>query len=198
MAGSAAEFGRLKLLQLAGSDHHEAKKAVARMVLRSYLEKYETLNNELAHHQSETWDVEELREWALDPETEVDQETFTGAWTELFNQILQITAATAPLLAGDQGESEVFEARLRQSFLDLFFHLNNPVIRYAIIAGFEPRFRDEVDQMLTRIGREVWGTAGALVRDEIQVENFPPGTAELLLSIAARIEDGGETAEVDE
>lgn len=198
MAGSEPEFGQLNLLQLAAGGQDEAMKAVARMALPSYREKYEALNDELAYHRSEVWDVDGMREWALDPEMKVDQETFTEAWNELFNPVLIITAATAPLFAGDQREAQVFEGRIREALFDLFLRVNNPVIRYAIIAGFEPRFRAEVDEMLIRIGREIWGTAGALVLDEIQVENFPPETAELLLSIAARIEDGGETAEVDE
>ena len=188
MAESRSGLGALNVLRQAASGNTEAMKAVARMALPNYRQKFRQYDSELDHHRTETWDVDELREWALDPETEVDPETFMAAWNEIMNNVLIITAATAPMLAGDQRESEVFERRIRQASLDLFLLVNNPVIRYSIIAGFEPRFRENVDEMLARIGRETWGTLEALVQDELQLENYPPETAEVLRQMAEQVE----------
>lgn len=192
MAGNSSGLGTLNVLRQAASGNAEAMKAVARMALPNYRKKYRALDDELDHYRAETWDGEAMREWALDSETEVDPETFMAAWGEIMNAILTITAATAPMLAGDERESQVFESRIRQASFDLFLLVNNPVIRYSIIAGFEPRFRKDVDEMLNRIGRETWGTLEALVQDELQVDNYPPETAEVLRLTAERIEASGD------
>jgi len=188
MAGSSSGLGALNVLRQAAGGDAEAMKAVARMALPNYREKYRQYDSKLGHHRAKTWDVDELREWALDPETAVERETFMAAWNEILNNVLIITAATAPLLAGDQRESEVFEQRIRQASFELFLLVNNPVIRYSIIAGFEPRLREEVDEMLQRIGQEIWGTLEALVQDELHVDNYPPETAQVLRLMAERIE----------
>lgn len=188
MARSEPGVGQLYVLGRVAGDNPEVMKAIARNTLGNYQEQYQSLNAELAYHREESWDVDKLREWALDPETEVDHETFMGAWSELFEPILTITAATAPMIAGNEQESQVFEQHIRKASLELFLLVNNPVVRYAIVAGFEPGFREDVDEILTRIGREIWGTAEALVQDEIRFENYPPETAERLLRIAERLE----------
>lgn len=188
MAGPDSGFGRLDLLRQAAGGKAEAMKAVARMALPNYRKKYRELDDELTHSRAEVWDVDEMREWALDPETEVDRETFMQAWGELFNTVLTITSSTAPLLGGNQQESELFERRLRQASFDLFLLVNNPAVRYSIVAGFEPRLRQAVDEWLTRIGREAWGTLEALVQDELHVDNYPPDTARVLRNIADQIE----------
>lgn len=192
MAGNGSRLGTLNVLRQAAGGNAEAMKAVARMALPNYRKKYRALDEELDHHRAESWDGEAMRDWALDPETEIDPETFTAAWGEIMNAILTITAATAPMLAGDERESQVFESRIRQASFDLFLLVNNPVVRYSIIAGFEPRFREDVDEMLNRIGRETWGTLEALVQDELQVDNYPPETAEVLRLTAERIEASGD------
>jgi hypothetical protein len=187
---------KFKRLQQAAQGDPQAMKAVARMALPGYRAKYQQLDQQLEHHRREAWDVDEMREWALDPETEVSREEFEAALGELMNQVLTITASTGPLLAGDDRESKTYEQVLRQGAFDLFLLVNNPVIRYTIVAGFDPRFREDVDDFLDWLGRETWGTVGALVQDDLSVEHYPPDTARLLQDVADRVVSG-EIGDVD-
>lgn len=181
---------KMNLLRNAAKGDAQSMKAVARLALPGYRKKYHQLNDELEHRRGEVWDVEGLREWALDPETQVAQEEFDAVLGDVMNTVLTITAATGPLLAGDPEESRHWEQRLRQAAFDLFLLVNNPVIRYTMVAGFDPRYREDVDEFLEWLGRETWGTIGALVEDDLTIENYPPDTRRVLADIAKRVQAG--------
>ena len=49
----------------------------------------------------------------LDPETEVSRDEFETVLDELMNALLRLTAATGPLLGGDEQESKAYERDIR-------------------------------------------------------------------------------------
>lgn len=162
-----------------------AAMAIARQMLQGKRETLDELKATIETQRREEWDAEARREECF--AGEYDPEMAVNALSQLYQAVLEVTYLLPLALLADGQQRQQYENRLIDNAYDLAVMLANPTIRYAIVAGFDPEVRPEVDEKFQQIGRELWGTAYTLTDPgKIQWSDFPTDTAAILQDVAQR------------
>lgn len=168
-----------------GGDRSAARQLIG-TALTNYRERLLDIRAELDYHRANTWNEAAARSLAFgDDDQEATAEQTIGALSAIHTKLLLLCSTVPVMLMSDDEEAEPLEDQARAAAMDLFLLLHTPEIRYAIVAGFRPELRADVDEYLDRMGLELWGTIDALLADEqITVEDFPPETASVMAHMA--------------
>lgn len=170
---------------------------MAHSLLKDKRETLDELKATIDEQHAESWDAEARRREAM--AGEYDPQITVNALGQYYQQILRITHLLPLTLIAHGDEQQEFETRLIDHCYDLVVMCANPTLRYAVIAGFDPSIREEVDEYIQAAGRETWGTLYTLTaQGEINWSDFPQDTAGILQDVAQsaqqQTQDGADDA----
>lgn len=152
-------------------------------------ESLDELQTEVQQRHAQEWEADTAREAAMNGQVTPAQTV--GAFQDLYQSFLKLLTYTPAAFAADGGDVAAYQEAMQNALWELVLRLHNPTIRYAIVGGFEPEAREDVDEYLTKFGRELWGVALALSEPQgLSIEDLPPETAASVQQVSQAM--GGE------
>lgn len=157
----------------------EAVLRIAHHTIPKAREKVEIAQELIREKHRTEWDEDARRREAYNGE--YAPEIATNALSDIYTHVLGVTHTLPLALIADDEEAQVYSDLLVDHLLELVVILHNPLYRYAIVSQINPDAREAVDEYLTKIAREIWGTMEAVTSEgRITFEDFPPDTAAAL------------------
>lgn len=124
-------------------------------------------------HRTE-WDADARRREAYSGE--IDPEAALSALSMYHRQLLKcLNLLTLSLTITEEQNRTEIENEFFDELYSLVVMIHNPTLRYALVGAVDADVRQDVDDMFSRMSRELWGTLVALTNEgKITTADFPP------------------------